>query len=104
MCSLCQFVGFIVVQILIIKKGLVVYMFVGFSVHVSIFFTMMHVVIGHGGTWRPVAHCVLCSSDGHSLSCSTAHFLFSVCLHGWKAFFSLQLYEMIEMETVLFIF
>lgn len=38
--------------------------------------------------------CVLWSSDG--LSCSTAHFLFSICPHGLEAFFSLQLHEIIE--------
>lgn len=62
----------------------------------------VHVVIGHGGTWKPVVHCALYSSDG--LSCSLAHFMFSISAYGWEAFFSLQLYEIIEMENVLFIF
>lgn len=87
-------------------------MFVCFGVHVCIYIffyqsvssAVVHVVISHRGAWRPVAHCVLCSSDGHGLSCSTTHFLFSICPHGWEAFFSLQLYEIIEMEKVLFIF
>lgn len=67
-------------------------------------FAVVHVVIGHGGTWKPVAHCALCSSDSHGLSCSTAHFMCSISSHGWEAFFPLQLYEIIEMENVLFIF
>lgn len=43
---------------------------------------------------RPADCCVLWSSDG--LSCSNAHFLFSICPHGLEAFFSLQLHEIIE--------
>ncbi len=48
---------------------------------------VVHVVIGHGGTWKLVAHRALCSSDGRGLSCSTAHFMFSISSHGWEAFF-----------------
>lgn len=48
---------------------------------------VLHVLIGHGGTWKPVAHCALCSSDGQGLSCSTPHFIISISSHGWEAFF-----------------
>lgn len=108
----CMCVKIIIMIIIIINhRSCSVYVCVFWCAYVYFFFfyqsvtsAVVHVVISHGGAWRPVAHCVLCSSDGHGLSCSTAHFLFSICPHGWEAFFSLQLYEIIEMEKVLFIF
>lgn len=45
-----------------------------FCVYQPAFSAVVHVVTGHGRTWKPVACYVLYSSDNHGLSCSAAHF------------------------------
>lgn len=38
----------------------------------SVSFAVVHVVIGHREAQGPVAHCVLCSSDGHATASPAA--------------------------------
>lgn len=46
--------------------------FVFLLLNQSVSFAVVHVVIGHRKAQGPVAHCVLCSSDGHATASPAA--------------------------------